>query len=87
MKTTAKFLRVAMVLAMAAALSACGVKSEPAQFDSSSYPRVYPAPTEEIKAVPGTGTRSSGTVYTRRPAKDASGVYTPPAPATEILAQ
>jgi hypothetical protein len=89
METTQKYLRVTVVLTMVAALSACGVKSAPAEVDGSTYPRVYPAPTEDSRAAgsPTETRRTGGTVYTRRPAKDASGVYTPPPPATEILAQ
>lgn len=89
MNGTRKMLcRALLLTAVVAMLPGCGVKSAPASVDGADYPRVYPAlPAENMQAAPQKRTQSGGTVYTRRPAKDSSGVYTPPPPATEILAQ
>jgi len=82
-----KILTGVLLVAMMAAVSACGVKSAPAQPEESSFPRVYPAQqkgpeatkTSKDKAAPYT----SG--YTRNSSAGTSGVYTPPPPATETL--
>jgi len=80
-----KMLRVPMALMMVAALSACGVKSAPKLVEGSEYPRTYPAPAEDASPAPAARQGTTlGTVYTRRPAKDANGFYEPPPPATEM---
>jgi|GEM_PF-2977622 len=85
MTNTVKMLRVPLALMVVAALSACGVKSSPKEVDGSVYPRIYPAPADSVSPVPAArqGT-TTGTVYTRRPAKDENGFYQPPPPATEM---
>ncbi len=83
-------LAMILVSVMAAGVSGCGVKSSPAAVEDATYPRVYPAPSrQEIRRTPVTGSSNTGgTVYTRRDStKDRNGVYTPPPPATQILAQ
>lgn len=89
-RTGFPILAMIVVSVMAAGVSGCGVKSSPAAAEDATYPRIYPAPgQQEIQRAPVTGSSNTGgTTYTRQEStKDRDGVYTPPPPATQILAQ
>ncbi|MGJ3260316.1 MAG: hypothetical protein ACFE0S_12015 [Rhodospirillales bacterium] len=84
-----KFLRVSAALMLAFAIGGCGVKSSPKPSEDSTYPRVYPAPpAETTETAPRARTeRPRDTTDTRPSRTDSSGNYTPPPPATELLAK
>jgi len=88
MMTKQKLLISVLAMLLAAATSACGVKSTPTFPDKSTYPLVYPAPQKQPTGTPATQTRtttpSAGT-YTRQTRSSNDGTYTPPPPATELL--
>jgi len=69
-------MRFAAVLAVTFVVSACGVKSSPAQPEWSTYPRTYPAePSVSAKTKPA----AKQTAPYATP-----GAYQPPPPATQM---
>lgn len=79
-------LRLCMVMAVLGT-AACGLKSEPRQPDGSTYPLTYPAlPEADVERTAVTKTKQPQTrTISRGATRDASGYYTPPPPATELL--
>lgn len=71
-----KYIQIAAMLALAMAVSACGVKSAPGEPEGSTYPRTYPAAPSAGKIAKPAAKR---TVPTTTP-----GAYQPPPPATQL---